>query len=61
MSEILLEKPKNIRDLGGIETRDGRRIKARKLIPQRPSQRDHRCGCRDLVRKLSVTHDHRFA
>lgn len=32
MSEILLEKPKNIRDLGGIETRDGRRIKARKLI-----------------------------
>ena len=28
MSEILLEKPKNIRDLGGIETRDWRRIKA---------------------------------
>ena len=32
MREIPLEKPKNIRELGGIETRDGRRVKARTLI-----------------------------
>lgn len=32
MTEISLEQQKNIRDLGGIVTRDGRRIKPRKLI-----------------------------